>query len=143
MRPMAKRTSSEWAGIGAAAVVASLLYVGFEIHRNTRVGLASNRQAIASRARELALYSAEARIHRLLSEAGPETIELSEEQQDQLIAYVGALLRETEEAFLLYRDELLDDEYRTTRAAVMLAILRSADAREVLMRTRDADKDGN
>ena len=67
---MTKRNLSDWASvaeiISALAVVASLLYVGFEIQRNTKVGLASNRQAIAARAQELALYSAETHIHRLL-----------------------------------------------------------------------------
>ena len=67
---MAKKQLSDWAAIaeiiGAVAIVFSLLYVGFEIQRNTKVGLASNRQEIAARAQELALYSAETGIYRLL-----------------------------------------------------------------------------
>ena len=80
------------------AVVASLLYVGFEIQRNTKVGLASNRQEIAARAQELALYSGEARIYRLLFDSSDEALELTEAERDRLTAYVGALLRTTEEA---------------------------------------------
>jgi len=57
---MAKRQLSDWASIAeiisALAVVASLLYVGFEIQRNTKVGLASNRQVIAARAQVLAFF---------------------------------------------------------------------------------------
>ncbi len=56
---MVKKQLSDWASIaeiiGAIAVVMSLLYVGYEIQRNTKVGLASNRQEIAARAQELAL----------------------------------------------------------------------------------------
>jgi len=139
---MTKRNLSDWASvaeiISALAVVASLLYVGFEIQRNTKVGLASNRQAIAARAQELALYSAETHIHRLLFAPDEEPIELTEAGQDRLTAYIGALLRTTEEAFLLYRDGLLDEEYWMTRANVMLAALRTEVARTVYFQTRDA-----
>ncbi len=139
---MKKQKLSKWASIAeiisAMAVVASLLYVGYEIQRNTRVGLASNRQAVAARAQELALYSAEAHIHRLLFEPSGDPIELTEVEQDRLTAYIGALLRTTEEAFLLYRDGLLDEEYWMTRAGVMLAALRTQVARRVYVRTRDA-----
>lgn len=129
---MDKRELSDWASIAeiisAFAVVASILYVGFEIQRNTKVGLASNRQAIAAKAQELALYSAETRIHRLLFGPSDQSIELTDVEQDRLIAYIGALLRTTEEAFLLYRDGLLDEEYWMTRSGVMLAALRSDEA---------------
>ena len=139
---MTKRKLSDWASIAeiisAAAVVASLLYVGYEIQRNTRVGLASNRQAIAARAQDLALYSAETHIHKLLFDSGVEAIDLTEDEQDHLTAYVGALLRTTEEAYLLYRDGLLDKEYWMTRVGVTLAVLRADVAREVYVRTRDA-----
>ena len=139
---MAKRSLSEWASIaeiaGAVAVVASLLYVGYEIHRNTKVGLAANRQAIAARAQELALYSAETDIFRLLFASDVDRTELTESQRNLLTAYIGALLRTTEEAYLLYQDELLDEEYWMTRAGVMLAALRSAEAREIYYNTRDA-----
>jgi len=138
---MSKRKLSDWASIAeiisALAVVVSLLYVGFEIQRNTRVGLASNRQAIAARAQELALYSAETQIHWLLFGPGNEVIELTDVEQDRLTVYIGALLRTTEEAYLLYRDGLLDEEYWTTRAGVMLAALRSDIARNVYVRTRE------
>jgi predicted neuraminidase len=110
---MAKRTLSEWASIAeiisAVAVVASLLYIGFEINRNTRVSLAANRQAIAARAQELAFYSGESKISRLLFQANDD-ISLTESEQNRVTAYVGALLRTTEEAFLLYRDGMLDEE---------------------------------
>ncbi len=139
---MTKRNLSDWASvaeiISAMAVVASLLYVGFEIQRNTRVGLASNRQAIAARAQELALYSAETHIHRLLFASDGEPFELTEDEQDRLTAYIGALLRTTEEAYLLYRDGLLDEEYWMTRAGVMVAALRTDVARTVYVRTRDS-----
>lgn len=138
---MAKRALSEWASIAeiisAAAVVASLLYVGFEINRNTTVSLAANRQAIAARAQELALYSGEVHITRLLFETYDE-LSLTETERNRLTAYIGALLRTTEEAFLLYRDDMLEEEYWQTRAGVMLAALRSDLARNIYYDTRDA-----
>ena len=139
---MAKRSLSDWASIaeiiGAVALVASLIYVGYEIHRNTRVSLASNRQAIAARAQELALYSAETNIHRLLFDPSGDDVDLTESEQNHLTAYIGALLRTTEEAYLLHRDGMLEEEYWTTRARVMLAALRSPKARQVFFDTRDA-----
>ena len=139
---MARRTLSDWASIaeiiGAAAVVASLLYVGYEINRNTKVSLAANRQSIASRAQDLALYSAETNIHRLLFDPSGDDIKLTESEQNHLTAYIGALLRTTEEAYLLYRDGLLEEEYWKTRARVMLAALRSPQARQVFIDTRNA-----
>ncbi len=109
---MTKRNLSDWASIAeiisALAVVASLLYVGFEIQRNTKVGLASNRQEIAARAQELALYSAETHIYKILFTGDEEPIALTEAEQNRLTAYIGALLRTSEEAFLLCRDGLLD-----------------------------------
>ncbi len=79
---MTKRKLSDWASIAeiisVMAVVTSLLYVGYEIQRNSKVGLESNRQAIAARAQELALYSAETHIYRLLFDSSGEPIELTE-----------------------------------------------------------------
>jgi hypothetical protein len=73
-----------------------------------------------------------------LFESNGDAIELTEAEQDRLTAYIGALLRTTEEAFLLYRDGLLDEEYWMTRAGVMLAALRTEVARTIYVRTRDA-----
>lgn len=139
---MTRRSLSDWASIaeivGAVAVVASLLYVGYEIQRNTEVGLATNRQAIAERAQELALYSAETNIYGILFDPDSIDAELTESQRNSVIAYIGALLRTSEEAFLLYRDGMLDEEYWGTRAGVLLAALRSSAARQVYFDTRDA-----
>ncbi len=139
---MTDRKLSDWASIAeiisAVAVVASLLYVGFEIHRNTKVGLAANRQSIATRAQELAFYSSETNVFGLLFDSSRENEELGEDEQRYVTAYVGALLRTTEEAFLLYKDGLLDEEYWLTRARVMLAALRYDAAHEVYMQTRNA-----
>jgi len=138
---MIKLKLSEWASIaeivGALAVVASLFYVGYQINRNTEVSLAANRQSIATRAQELALYSADAGIHKIIFATESDSTQLSELEHDRLIGYVGALLRTTEEAYLLYRDGMLDEEYWVTRANVMLTILRSARTRNIYYKTRD------
>ena len=139
---MTKRSLSEWANIaeivGAVAIVASLLYVGYEIKRNSEIGLAPNRQAIAARAQELALYSAETNIYGLLFDPESIAAELTESQRNHIVAYIGALLRTSEEAFLLYRDGMLEEEYWGTRAGVLLSALRSSAARDIYFSTRDA-----
>lgn len=139
---MGKRTIAEWASfaeiVSATAVVASLIYVGYQIHRNTIVGLAANRQSIAARAQELALFSAETNINRLMFDPGSDDIEITDLERNRLEAYVGALLRTTEEAYLLYRDGLLEKEYWETRTGVMLAALRSPYARQFFYKTKDA-----
>ena len=138
---MIKLKLSEWASIaeiiGALAVVASLFYVGYQIKRNTEVGLAANRQSIATRAQELALYSANVGIHKLIFATNIDSTQLSELEQDRLIGYVGALLRTTEEAYLLYRDGMLDEEYWGSRANVMLTILRTEITRKIYYKTKE------
>ena len=84
----------------------------------------------------LALYSAETGIYRLLFDESADTAELTPVEQDRLTAYIGALLRTTEEAYLLNRDGLLDDEYWMTRARVMMAALRTDEARQIYVQTR-------
>ncbi|MEE9208584.1 MAG: hypothetical protein V3U67_09505 [Gemmatimonadota bacterium] len=139
---MSRLRLSDWASIAeigsALAVVASLLYVGYEIQQNTKVSLASNRQAVATRAQDLALFSANIGINRLILGPEADDVVLTETEVNNLTAYVGALLRSSEEAYLLYRDGLLDEEYWMTRAGVMLTILRSARARQVYFQTRDS-----
>lgn len=139
---MKKLELSEWASIAevisAIAVVASLIYVGYEIHRNTKVSLASNRQAVAARAQELALFSADIGINRLIFGVNGDAVELTEVEQNHLTAYVGALLRSVEEAYLLYRDGLLDEGYWETRAGVLLTVLRSDRARKIYTETKEA-----
>lgn len=149
---MTKRSLSDWASIaeiiGAAAVIASLLYVGYEIQRNTKVGLATNRQAIAARAQELALYSAETNIYGILFDPDRLDSELTVSETNHVIAYIGALLRTSEEAFLLYRDGMLEEEYWATRAGVLLAALhqllrgRSTLTHEMLGSTRRTSSNG-
>jgi len=139
---MLKLKLAEWASIAeiisAVAVVGSLFYVGYQIKQNTEVSLAANRQSIATRAQELALYSAEVGIYKLLFATDTDSTQLSSVEQDRLIAYIGALLRTTEEAFLLYMDEMLDEEYWRTRANVLLTMLNSIRTREIYNQTKNS-----
>jgi len=138
---MLKLKLSEWSNVAeivsAIAVVGSLFYVGYQIKQNTEVSLAANRQSIATRAQELALYSAEVGIYKLLFTTDNDSTQLSSVDQDRLIAYIGALLRSTEEAFLLYRDGMLNEEYWNTRANVLLTMLKSKQTREIYHQTKN------
>ena len=64
--------------------------------------------------------------------------QLTDSERNYVVAYIGALLSTSEEAYLSYRDEMLDEEYWATRAGVLLAALRSDTARQIYFDTRDA-----
>ena len=87
--------------IATIALIVSLIFVGYEIRDNTEESRAANRQSLATRAQELALFSAQmgggmASLNRYE--------ELTEEQQAAARAWVPALIRNAEEAYLSYRD---------------------------------------
>lgn len=108
--------------IATIALIISLIFVGYEIRDNTEESRTANRQSLATRAQELALFSARmgggmASLNRYE--------ELTEEQQAAARAWVPALVRNAEEAYLSYRDERLDEEYWLTRAAVVKSAIES------------------
>jgi hypothetical protein len=98
------------------AIVISLVFVGLQIRENTEETRAANRQSLATRAQELALFSAQigGGINALYRYD-----QLTPEQQAAAVAWIPALVRNVEEAYLIYRDGRLDEEYWLTRAAVL------------------------
>ena len=107
---------------GMLAIVVSLIFVGYEIRENTDETRAASRQSLATRAQDLALFTAQ-------FGGGLRVLynyeELTGPQQAAAEAWVPALIRNVEEAYLSYRDGRLDEEYWNTRAAVLDAVIGS------------------
>jgi len=130
---------SDWASIAevvsAIAVVISLVYVGIQINENTGETRAANRQLLITRS-HLGTMAA----------AGPESsaifakVTVGTALTPTELAQYGFLMRtvlyDVQEAYLLYREGRLDEEYWNTRAAVALAFLAPAPARDSYHRDR-------
>lgn len=130
---------SDWASIAevvsAIAVIISLVYVGIQINENTGETRAANRQQLVSRA-HLGTIAA----------AGPESSAIFAEvtvgtalTPTELARYgflTRTVLYDVQEAYLLYREERLDERYWNTRAAVALAFLAPTPARDIYRRDR-------
>ena len=110
--------------VGGIAVVASLIYVGVQLKQSAKVTRASVRQSIASRAGEAQFLVAQndellAVVTKLFQQE-----KLSPQENVRLHFFLGGLFRGTEEAYLLYREGFLDDDYWSTRANLALNYLR-------------------
>jgi hypothetical protein len=137
---MPKLRLAEWASIaeviGAVAVVVSLIYVGIQVRDNTEAVLAANRQqligrghtAITSIATSPELAAAYAKLAR--------GDKLTPAEQMQYAYIVRAMLYDVQEAFLLYREERLDEEYWKTRAALFDAYMKQELARNIYDRNK-------
>ena len=104
--------------IGSIAIIISLIYVGFEIRQNSKEVRAANRQSIASRVENFTLTAS---INPLIWAPYDGNYEsLSPERQSQLGLFNAAFFRNTEEAYLMYLEGLLDEEYWQSRSAYFL-----------------------
>ena len=137
---MARRNLQDWASIaeviGAIAVVISLLYVGFQVKENTGEVRAANRQQLVNRSfaathgasanPELAAIVAKLADGKSLTPA-----------ESVLYGYfVRGMLYDIQEAYLLYLEGRLDEEYWQTRAAIAMAYMTNAPARDVYHRDK-------
>jgi hypothetical protein len=121
------------------AVVLTLVILIFEVRTNTAAILAGNRQSIAQRGQELAMWHAGPDIaqvtHKLYGGGWKEEATSLEDQQASSI--ITANLRLAEEAYFQYRDGLLGDEYWEARSRLALIWLRNQEARDIYARQRD------
>lgn len=100
--------------ISSIAVVISLLYVGYEIRQNSEQVRVANRQSIASRVEQLTLAVANnPDITGTLENEDPEN--LTQYRSRQLGNFNGAFFRNIEEAYLMYLEGQLSEEYWLTR----------------------------
>ncbi len=138
---MAKLKLSDWASIaeivGAVAVVFSLVYVGIQISENTVEVRETNRQLIGQRSIDatgrIAANPELAAILAKVSEDKP----LDTSEQTQYSYFIRSLLYDIQEAFLLYREDRLNDEYWNTRRAVFATFMRLEPARAVYDRDKE------
>ena len=129
---MSKLKLSDWASvaevIGAVAVVISLVYVGIQINGNTIEIREANRQELINRsfvATGRVVENAEvADILVKVADGEP----LSPQESVQYSYFVRAMLYDVQEAYLLYREGRLDDEYWETRQSIFVAYMAAAPA---------------
>jgi hypothetical protein len=99
--------------------VASLLYVGVQVRQNTRTTRAVARQSLTARAGEFQLSIATSEQTLGVVSKLFQGKELSPEESICLRFALGSIFKTVEEAFLLYREGYLGEEYWGTRWAVM------------------------
>jgi hypothetical protein len=107
--------------VGAVAIVISLVYVGYEVSRNTAEIRASNRQSTAARVQDFALMAANNPDLALAADGRTDPDTLTPIQLMQANWYNIAFFRNSEEAYLQYLDGLLSEEYWNTRAVVTIS----------------------
>jgi len=118
--------------VGAVAIVVTLIFLIVEVRGNTEAIRAANRQSLATRAQEMALTLAtEPDLRRAIAETNGVEVPGPDD------GFVTANLRIAEEAYLLYLDGQLSEDYWQTRAAVALDGLRSATLRNNYESLRD------
>jgi hypothetical protein len=131
---------SDWASlaevVSAIAVVISILYLGYQIRENTNEVRASSRQQLISRAHSSVFALA---TNPELSEIVTKVSEGSSLTPTELTQYgylVRGVIYDVQEAYLLYLEGRLDEDYWTTRANIVLAYLDPEPARNVYLRDR-------
>lgn len=123
--------------IGAVAVVISLLYVGIQVNENTSEVRAANRQELVNRSFTATLTAA---THPELAGAFEKVAEgepLTSMELAQFGYFIRSMLYDIQEAYLLYQEDRLDEEYWTTRSAIAIAYMRGMPARDIYHRDRE------
>ena len=125
--------------VGSIAIVATLVILIFEVRENTRAIQVANRQSIATRAQEMALTLArQPDIRRALVELSGGNAAIYSETLGAASAFLDADLKIAEEAYLLFLEGQLSEEYWQTRAAIALNLLNAPELREAYKRARDS-----
>jgi len=137
---MTKLRLTDWASIaevvGAFGIVISLIYVGIQVRDNTEEVRVTNRQQLIGRAHSATISVATnpelaAAIAKLTNGETLTPVELV-----QYGYLVRALMYDVQEAFLLRKEERLDENYWRTRSA----LFESAMIQEPARRVYDRDK---
>ena len=131
---------ADWASVaevvGAAAVVASLIYVGVQVRDNTEAVLAANRQEMVGRAHYATISVATTPVLAESFAKSADNQELTNAEKNQYRFFVRAMLYDVQESYLLHREGRLDDGYWMTRDAVFKAYMQQQFAREIYKRDK-------
>jgi len=132
---------SDWANIaqvaGGVAVVISLIYVGVQINENTVEIRATNRQQLVNRSADATQNAATSpELAGALGKAA-EGLPLSPQELYQYQYFVRGMQYDVQEAYLLFKEGRLDEEYWLTRAAIFRAYMQSAAARDAYRRDKE------
>lgn len=113
--------------VGAVAIVISLLFVGYELRRNTEAFYAQTRQAVLeSSQEELFEWVRNLDIHNSVIKQGM----LTPEEQIKINFFLLALLRVREYSWLQYQDGIIDKRQWDTEAGVIGIVLSSVRTRK-------------
>jgi hypothetical protein len=132
---------SDWANIaevvGGVAVVISLIYVGIQINENTAEIRATNRQQLINRSGNATNNAA--RSPELAGALGKAArgLPLSPQELSQYQYFVRGMQYDVQEAYLLFREGRLDEEYWLTRAAIFQAYMDNESAQDVYRRDKE------
>lgn len=112
--------------ISAIAVIISLIFVGTEIRKNTKINEAATFQASVAHDIEILMKLGEDPVIAHIFFAyrdQPDT--LSEEEQSQGAHLMAAVIRHIENLYLQYKKGMLSQESWRTRETLILSIIRS------------------
>ena len=113
--------------VGAVAIVISLLFVGFELRRNTDAFYAQSRQAVLeSSQEELFEWVRNTDIHNSVIKQGI----LTSEEQTKINFFLLAILRVREYSWLQYENGIIDQEQWDTEVGVIGIVLSSVRTRK-------------
>jgi hypothetical protein len=113
--------------VSAVAVIVTLLFVGFELRRNTNAFYAQSRQAVLeSSQEELFEWTRNPDIHNSVIKQGI----LTPEEQTKINFFLLALLRVREYSWLQYQDGIIDQEQWDTEVGVIGIVLSSVRTRK-------------
>ena len=104
------------AGVG---VILSLLFVGYEIRQNTEEARAASAAAVGDNFRELVLARAQSASLAAAVKAGRRGEDVTPVQRSQYTAYVLALTRTVEDAFIQFQVGRLDEDQLQVRLAAL------------------------
>lgn len=137
---MSKLRLADWANIAevvaAVGVIFSLVYVGFQVSENTQEIRTTNRQQLIGRAHEATnRFAVSPQLSTIIAKvADGDSLTSSEAVQYGYL--IRAVLYDIQEAFVLNREDRLDDAYWGTRAALAKQYMARPQARSVYERDK-------
>ena len=138
---MTKLRLTDWASIaevvGALAVVISLIYVGMQVRDNTAEVRAANRQHLVRRAHTATIDIATSPELAAAFAKAASSEALTPTEQVQYRYFVRAVIYDVQEAYLLYKEARLSEEYWRTRSALFDAFMAQELARSIYLSDRD------
>ncbi len=121
--------------LAAIGVIISLLFVGYEIRQNTEGTRAASAAEVGDNLRELILARAQSPSLAAAVSAARSGEEMTQVQEAQYNAYVIALTRTVEDAYIQYRAGRLEEDQMQARLAALSLYVSDQERRDQLTRS--------